>query len=133
MKEIPGIIRPELQQLPQVKDRMTFLYLERCKLNRRDGAIEVIDDDGTVDIPAATISVLMLGPGSSITHRAMELIGDAGVTVIWVGEHGVRYYASGRPPSEQVFCCNKPSWLVISGHIWLSFERCMQYVSLPKM
>ena len=26
----------------------------------------------------------------------MELIGDAGVTVIWVGEHGVRYYAYGR-------------------------------------
>lgn len=101
MKEIPGIIRPELQQLPQVKDRMTFLYLERCKLNRRDSAIEVIDDDGTVDIPAAAISVLMLGPGSSITHRAMELIGDAGVTVIWVGEHGVRYYASGRPLTKR--------------------------------
>ena len=28
---------------------------------------------------------------------SLELIGDAGVTVIWVGEHGVRYYASGRP------------------------------------
>ena len=27
----------------------------------------------------------------------MELIGDAGVSLIWVGEHGVRYYASGRP------------------------------------
>lgn len=27
MGEIPGIIRPELQALPQIKDRMTFLYL----------------------------------------------------------------------------------------------------------
>ena len=68
MKEIPGMIRPELQELPQVKDRMTFLYLEHCKLNRHDSAIEVLDDQGTIDIPAAAISVLMLGPGSSITQ-----------------------------------------------------------------
>ena len=28
MAEIPGMIRPDLQALPQVRDRMTFLYLE---------------------------------------------------------------------------------------------------------
>ena len=28
MAEMPGMIRPDLQALPQVKDRMTFLYLE---------------------------------------------------------------------------------------------------------
>lgn len=28
MDEMPGMIRPDLQALPQVKDRMTFLYLE---------------------------------------------------------------------------------------------------------
>ena len=27
----------------------------------------------------------------------MELIGDVGATVVWTGEHGVRYYAGGRP------------------------------------
>ena len=32
MAEIPGILRPELQALPQIKDRMTFLYLEHCTL-----------------------------------------------------------------------------------------------------
>mgnify|MGYP000928443696 CR=1 FL=1 len=108
MKEIPGIIRPELQQLPQVKDRMTFLYLERCKLNRRDSAIEVMDDDGTVDIPAASISVLMLGPGSSITHRAMELIGDAGSFGLESTAFAIMR-ADARSPSERVFCCNKPN------------------------
>mgnify|MGYP000553233589 CR=1 FL=1 len=97
MTNIPGMIRPEIQMLPQVADRLTFLYLERCVLNRQDSAITVADDRGTVFVPAAAISVIMLGPGTKITHRAMELIGDAGVTVIWVGEHGVRYYASGRP------------------------------------
>ena len=28
MTEMPGMIRPDLQALPQVRDRMTFLYLE---------------------------------------------------------------------------------------------------------
>lgn len=97
MSEIPGMIRPDLQDLPQIKDRMTFLYLERCQLNRQDSAITVLDEEGIIHIPAAAISVLLLGPGTTVTHRAMELIGDAGVSVVWVGEHGVRYYAGGRP------------------------------------
>ncbi|WP_130837294.1 type I-E CRISPR-associated endonuclease Cas1e [Lachnoclostridium sp. Marseille-P6806] len=99
--EMPGMIRPELQELPVIRDRMTFLYLEKCKLNRQDSAITVTDDEGVVHIPAASISVLLLGPGTAVTHRAMELIGDAGVSVAWVGEHGVRYYASGRPLTHQ--------------------------------
>ncbi len=28
MDEMPGMIRPDLQALPQVRDRMTFWYLE---------------------------------------------------------------------------------------------------------
>ena len=32
MTELPGMVRPDLQALPQIKDRMTFLYLERCTL-----------------------------------------------------------------------------------------------------
>lgn len=95
MAEIPGMIKPSIQSLPQIRDRMTFLYLERCKLNRENSAITVTDENGVVHIPAAAISVLLLGPGTDITHRAMELIGEAGVSIIWVGEHGVRYYAGG--------------------------------------
>ena len=41
MDEMPGMIRPDLQALPQVKDRLTFLYLENCTLGRQDGAITV--------------------------------------------------------------------------------------------
>ena len=37
MDDVPGMIRPDLQALPQVRDRMTFLYLEHCTLGRQDG------------------------------------------------------------------------------------------------
>ena len=84
MANDPGLIRPDLQALPQVKDRMTFLYLEHCTLGRQDGAITVTDENGIVHIPAAAITVLLLGPGTRVTHRAMELMGDTGVGAVWV-------------------------------------------------
>ena len=94
------IAKPELPELPKIKDRMSFIYLEHCNISRENGAITVDDLNGTVNIPAASISVLLLGPGTTISHRAMELIGNVGVCVIWVGEHGVRYYAHGRALSS---------------------------------
>lgn len=83
----PGeVARPSVQALPQLKDRMTFLYLEHSTLGRQDGAITVTDENGVAHIPAAQVTVLLLGPGTRVTHRAMELMGDAGVSVVWVGE-----------------------------------------------
>jgi CRISPR-associated protein Cas1 len=93
----PGAERPDLTALPQMRDRLSFLYLERCVINRVDNAITITDMRGTVHVPAATLSVLLLGPGTKVTHRAMDLIGDSGTSVCWVGERGVRYYAHGRP------------------------------------
>jgi len=97
MGDMPGMEKPELQSLPQIRDRLSFLYVEHCLVNRQDGAITVTDARGTVHVPAAALGVLMLGPGTNISHRAMELIGGAGTGVVWVGEHGVRCYAHGSP------------------------------------
>ncbi|MDN5357339.1 MAG: CRISP-associated protein Cas1 [Candidatus Methanomethylophilaceae archaeon] len=92
-----GAEKPSIQELPRMKDRMSFVYLEHCVLNRSESAVTVTDVNGIIHIPAATIGTLLLGPGTNVTHRAMELIGDTGVTVVWVGERGVRYYAHGHP------------------------------------
>lgn len=131
MSEIPGMIRPELQALPQVKDRMTFLYLEHCTLGRQDSAITVTDEQGVIHIPAAAISVLLLGPGTRVTHRAMELIGDMGVTAVWVGEHGVRYYASGRPLTEHTRLLQKQAELVSNTRKHLEVVRKMYQLRFP--
>lgn len=94
---LSGIERPDLLELPRIRDRISFVYLEHCSISRDNGAITSTDESGTAYIPAASIGAVLLGPGTNITHRAMELLGDAGASVIWVGEHGVRYYAHGRP------------------------------------
>ena len=66
--------KPNIKELPQMKERLSFLYLERCVINRAENAITVTDSRGTAHVPAGAISVLMLGPGTKITHRAIELI-----------------------------------------------------------
>ena len=131
MAEPPGIIRPELQALPQIKDRMTFLYLEHCTLGRQDGAITVTDDRGIVHIPAAAITVLLLGPGTRVTHRAIELMGDSGVGIVWVGEHGVRYYAHGRPLTTRVNLLLRQAELVSNTRKHLDVVRKMYQLRFP--
>lgn len=131
MKEPHGMLKPDLQALPQIRDRMTFLYLERCQINRQDSAITVIDEEGIVLIPAAAISVLLLGPGTTVTHRAMELIGDAGVCIIWVGEHGVRYYASGRPLTHKVGLLMRQAALASNQKQHLEVVRKMYQLRFP--
>lgn len=96
MNDIPGMDKPEITSLPRISDRISFLYIEHCQINCQDSAITVTDDSGTAYIPAAMFSVLLLGPGTRITHKAVELIGDSGMTILWVGEKGVRFYAYGR-------------------------------------
>lgn len=131
MAEPPGIIRPELQALPQIKDRMTFLYLEHCTLGRQDGAITVTDDRGIVHIPAAAITVLLLGPGTRVTHRAIELMGDSGVGIVWVGEHGVRYYAHGWPLTTRVNLLLRQAELVSNTRKHLDVVRKMYQLRFP--
>ena len=129
--ELPGMIRPELQELPQIGDRMSFIYFERCKINREDSAITVTDEEGVVHVPAAAISVLLLGPGCSVTHRAMELIGDAGVTVVWVGEQGVRYYASGRPLTHSSKLLMRQAKMVSNQRLHIVVVRKMYQLRFP--
>lgn len=96
MKKQSGAKKTSLRELPKISDRVSFLYVEHAKINRVDSAITVADSRGTVKIPAAMLGVLLLGPGTDISHRAVELIGDTGTSMIWVGERGVRQYAHGR-------------------------------------
>lgn len=86
--------------LPQIKDRYPFLYLERGRLEVDDSSIKWLDSDGEViRIPVATISTLLLGPGTSITHEAIKTITAANCTVCWTGEDSLLFYAVGQSPT----------------------------------
>lgn len=96
MKEIPGPRPVDISELVRAQDRLSFVYLERCIVHREGNAVTATDDRGTVHIPAASLGALLLGPGATVSHQAMVLLAESGSTAVWMGEHGVRYYAHGR-------------------------------------
>lgn len=128
---VPGTPPPELDELVRAEDRMSFAYFEHCVINRSDNAITVADAAGTVHVPAAALSVLMLGPGTSVTHQAMTVIGDNGATVIWVGERGVRMYAFGKPLTHSSALLQTQARLVSNTRTRLAVARAMYQMRFP--
>ncbi len=125
MKEQVGAKKTELNELPRIGDRVSFIYVEHAKINRTDSAISVYDNRGIVTIPIAMLGVLMLGPGTDISHRAMELLGDTGTSVVWVGERGVRNYAHGRALAHSTKLLEKQAKLVTNTKTRLNIARKM--------
>jgi len=85
----------DLSQLPRVADGWTFLYTEKVRIERADYAIELRDKHGRIAVPVSALSALMLGPGSTITHAAVLSLAEGGCSIVWCGEAGCRFYASG--------------------------------------
>lgn len=124
-------MKTERLDVAQVKDRISFLYVERCTISRQDSAITMTDARGIAYVPVATISTLLLGPGTKISHRAMELLGDSGTCVIWVGESGIRYYAHGRSLAKSAHLALKQAELVSNRNLRLGVARHMYQMRFP--
>ncbi len=86
----------DLRDLPRFDDKLTYLYIEHAVVDREDKALCFHRADGTVSVPAAALAVVLLGPGTSITHEAVKTAADSNCLLIWTGEHAVRFYAHGQ-------------------------------------
>lgn len=90
-------ILPPLKPIP-IKDRVSVIFLEKGNLDVLDGAFVVVDKNGTrTHIPVGGVACLMLEPGTRVSHAAVTLASRVGCLLVWVGEAGVRLYASGQP------------------------------------
>lgn len=85
----------DLHLLPRFSDGLTFLYVEHVRVEQDQQAIMLRDATGETPVPVAALAVLMLGPGTSITHAAVTACADNGCSLVFCGESGVRLYASG--------------------------------------
>lgn len=128
---IPGIPPPVPTELVRVEDRMSFIYLERAVIHRAENAITATDDEGTVHLPAASLGCLLLGPGTRITHAAVSLLGDCGVSIIWTGEYGVRYYAHGSAVARNARLLQNQAKLVSNTRSRLRVARKMYQMRFP--
>lgn len=98
---MPIFEKPPIETLAPAKERWTPLYLEHGRLEVDDASIKWIGADKTVfRIPVATISALMLGPGTTVTHAAIKSCADCNTPVCWVGEQGMRFYSFGVTPTH---------------------------------
>ncbi len=85
-----------LMQLTRFDDRLSYLYLEKGHIEQQDKSIAYITEKKRVPIPAANLALLLLGPGTTITHKAICNLADCNCTIVWCGEDGVRFYCHGR-------------------------------------
>ena len=86
-----------LRPIP-MKDRAGIVFLEYGELDVIDSAFVLIDKTGVrVQIPVGGLACIMLEPGTRVSHAAVILAARVGCLLVWVGEAGVRLYASGQP------------------------------------
>lgn len=131
MKEIPGPKPVDISELVRAQDRLSFVYVERCIVHRDGNAVTATDERGVVHIPAATLGALLLGPGTNVTHQAMVLLAESGATAVWIGEHGVRYYAHGRGLSQSSRLLDAQAAAVSNQSARLRVARAMYEMRFP--
>jgi len=85
----------DLHLLPRVEDGWSFLFVHHCRIEQDGKSISVWDEKGRMPVPCAALSLLMLGPGSTITHAAVRTLAESGCLIVWSGDEGVRVYGVG--------------------------------------
>ena len=100
-----GRLGLETARIPHA-DRHGLLWLARGALTVRDGTLRFERDSpadsksplssGEYGIPFQTLSMILLGPGSTVSHDALRLMARHGTALVAVGEDGVRCYTA--PP-----------------------------------
>lgn len=108
MSNGPGLLHGRLglaaSRIPHA-DRHGLLWLEYGKLSVEDGTLRFVAarsetlDAGDYAIPYQAVSMILLGPGTSITQDVLRLCARHGVLIAAVGEGGVKSYTA--PPLGQ--------------------------------
>jgi CRISPR-associated protein Cas1 len=120
---LAGRLGLETARIPH-SDRHGLIWFEYGNLVVQDGTLHFIAaksatlDAGDYCVPFQTISMILLGPGTTVSHDAFRLMARHGTALVAVGEGGVRMY-SAQPlgPNEsalarqQARCWSDPNGL----------------------
>lgn len=103
----------DLHELPKLRDSISYLYIEHAAIEQNNASIVIIQKDGTIPVPISSLTCLLLGPGTNITHAAVRAVAENGCMLIWCGEEIGRFYASGMGETRS------------SDHLLLQAKLCM--------
>ncbi|WP_137134225.1 type I-E CRISPR-associated endonuclease Cas1e [Rhizobium sp. FKY42] len=96
-----GRLGLEKARIPH-SDRHGLVWLDRGRLEVEDGCLRFVTAGGgelaagDYQIPHQALSIVLLGPGSSVTHDALRLLARHGCALAAIGEGAVRFYTA--PP-----------------------------------
>ena len=131
MKKQAGAKKASIPELPRMSDRVSFIYVDHAKINREDSALVFLSKEGLIKLPCAMVGALLLGPGTDISHRAVELLGQTGCAMVWVGENAVRQYAHGRSLNHSSKYLEKQARLVSNTRTRAKVVRKMYQLRFP--
>jgi CRISP-associated protein Cas1 len=96
---LAGRLGLETARIPH-SDRHGLLWLEYGNLVVQDGTLHFIAansnvlDAGDYSIPFQMLSLILLGPGTTVSHDTLRLMARHGTALVAVGEGGVRMYTA---------------------------------------
>ena len=96
-----GRLGLETARVPH-SDRHGLIHLDRGNLTVEDGCLRFACagggavERGLYTIPHQAISLVLIGPGSTVSHDALRLLARHGAALAAVGDDGVRFYTA--PP-----------------------------------
>ena len=126
-----GTLPASATELGRLSDRLSFLYVDHVVVDRDAGAVTFWQADGVASVPAAMLAVLLVGPGSKVTHAAMSLLASSGCSVAWTGENGVRLYAGAVAGSTSAGLLERQARLVSGQRTRLAVARSMYRLRFP--
>lgn len=98
---LSGRLGLERARIPHA-DRQGLVWLDRGRLEVENGCLRFVTAGGgdlvagDYQIPYHAISIVLLGPGSSVTHDALRLLARHGCALAAIGDGAVRFYTA--PP-----------------------------------
>lgn len=122
----------DLHDLPKVRDGLTYLYVEHCRVDQEAQAIAIHDASGVTPVPAAALALLMLGPGTRVTHAAIKALADNGCLAVWCGEEGIRFYAAGMGETRQAAHLLEQARLCLDEKLHLEVVWRMYQIRFPE-
>ena len=96
---LTGRLGLETARLPH-SDRHGLVFLDRGRLSVEDGCLTFecagggMTPAGRYGLPHQSVSLVLLGPGSSVSHDALRLLARHNCGLAAIGEDGVRFYTA---------------------------------------
>ncbi|MFH2100112.1 MAG: type I-E CRISPR-associated endonuclease Cas1e, partial [Pseudomonadota bacterium] len=84
-----------LQEIPLFEDRWGFVFLECGALDQDESSVSFSNARGAMRLPIDQCSMVLLGPGTTITHAAMKTLAKNNCLLCCTGEGGIRWYSHG--------------------------------------